>query len=129
MATRRGTAGNDILSGGTGNDTLTGGAGADTFIFTALDVKTYTTDTITDFTRGMDKIDLSQIDAKTATITRDDAFNFIGTTAFHHIAGELRYDVANGTTTVYADTNGDGLADFALILKSLTTLSATDFIL
>jgi len=127
--TLTGGAGNDILSGGSGNDTLTGGGGADTFTFTALDVKTYTTDTITDFTRGMDKIDLSQIDAKTATITRDDAFNFIGTTAFHHIAGELRYDVANGTTTVYADTNGDGLADFALILKSLTTLSATDFIL
>jgi len=124
-----GGAGNDILSGGTGNDTLTGGAGADTFIFTALDVKTYTTDTITDFTRGQDKLDLSQIDAKTATITRDDAFTFIGTTAFHHIAGELRYDVANGTATVYGDTNGDGIADFALILKSITALSATDFIL
>ena len=54
-----GRAGNDILNGGngkdeltggTGNDILTGGNGSDTFIFAALDG----TDTITDFTPGLD---------------------------------------------------------------------------
>ena len=59
-----GRAGNDILNGGngkdqltggTGNDILTGGNGSDTFIFAALDG----TDTITDFTDGVDYIGLS----------------------------------------------------------------------
>ena len=42
--------GKDELTGGTGNDILTGGNGSDTFIFAALDG----TDTITDFTPGLD---------------------------------------------------------------------------
>ncbi len=47
--------GADILRDGDGSDTLNGGAGADLFIMTSDDV----TDTITDFTLGEDKIDLS----------------------------------------------------------------------
>ncbi len=47
--------GKDDLTGGTGNDTLTGGSGSDIFIFAALDG----TDTITDFTDGLDYIGLS----------------------------------------------------------------------
>ena len=47
--------GNDDLTGGTGNDILTGGGGSDTFIFAALDG----TDTITDFSEGLDYIGLS----------------------------------------------------------------------
>jgi Ca2+-binding RTX toxin-like protein len=62
--TLNGYAGNDILSGGngadnltggTGNDILTGGSGPDTFIFAANDG----TDTITDFSDGLDYIGLS----------------------------------------------------------------------
>lgn len=48
-------AGNDIIRDGEGSDVMTGGIGADLFILTADDVA----DTITDFTIGEDKIDLS----------------------------------------------------------------------
>jgi Ca2+-binding RTX toxin-like protein len=123
-----GGAGNDILIGGAGNDLMTGGGGSDIFRFSVLDAKTYSTDTITDFVRGLDKIDLSAIDAKTPTFAND-AFAFIGTAAFHKVAGELRYDVSGGAAHIYADTNGDGVADFSIILKSITTVSATDFVL
>jgi len=50
-----GSAKADVLDGGTGDDALTGGAGGDTFVF-----KTgYGKDTITDFGKGADRIDLS----------------------------------------------------------------------
>jgi Ca2+-binding RTX toxin-like protein len=50
-----GGAGDDILRDGAGTDILSGGAGADVFILTSDGV----TDTITDFTLGQDKLDLS----------------------------------------------------------------------
>ncbi|WP_411891455.1 M10 family metallopeptidase C-terminal domain-containing protein [Yoonia sp. SDW83-1] len=48
--------GDDILRDGNGSDTLTGGAGADVFTLSRDGVA----DTITDFTLGEDKLDLSQ---------------------------------------------------------------------
>jgi Ca2+-binding RTX toxin-like protein len=50
-----GNASDNILKGNSGDNVLTGGAGADTFIFGTNSG----TDTITDFTHGTDKIDLS----------------------------------------------------------------------
>ena len=50
-----GAGGADTLSGGAGNDTLNGGSGNDRFAFVAG----WGTDTIQDFARGKDKIDLS----------------------------------------------------------------------
>ncbi len=51
----RGGAGDDIIRDGAGEDTMTGGAGADTFVLSYDEGA----DTITDFTVGEDKIDLS----------------------------------------------------------------------
>jgi len=44
------------------------------------------------------------------------------------LAGELRYEVS-GTAgvIVFADTNGDGSADFSIRLAGLNTLSAGAF--
>ncbi|TNC70946.1 beta strand repeat-containing protein [Rubellimicrobium roseum] len=56
-----GEAGDDLLQGGAGNDTLNGGDGADTFLFmdfTDMGADSATTDTITKFEAGIDKIDL-----------------------------------------------------------------------
>ncbi len=50
-----GGAGKDVLIGGAGNDVLIGGTGADRFVFAAGGQR----DVITDFTDGVDKIDLS----------------------------------------------------------------------
>jgi Ca2+-binding RTX toxin-like protein len=49
-----GAGGNDTLSGGGGNDKLTGGTGADTFVFNSL----VGSDTVTDFTTGVDVVQL-----------------------------------------------------------------------
>jgi len=53
-----GGGGDDILIGGLGNNTLTGGSGADTFQWHAGNSGH---DVITDFTPGLDKLDLSQL--------------------------------------------------------------------
>ncbi|SCW95214.1 MULTISPECIES: retention module-containing protein [unclassified Pseudomonas] len=53
-----GGGGDDLLIGGLGNNTLTGGSGADTFQWLAGNNGH---DVITDFTPGIDKLDLSQL--------------------------------------------------------------------
>ena len=64
-----GDAGNDVLSGDLGDDTLIGGAGADTFVFAPGSGH----DTVVDFTKGDDHLDVSAyLAAKdTLTITED----------------------------------------------------------
>ena len=54
----KGGDGNDILIGGPGNDIMTGGDGNDTFVWQKGDTGH---DTVTDFTPGSDKLDLSQL--------------------------------------------------------------------
>ena len=60
----RGGFGNDRLFGGGDDDTLTGGSGADRFIFTEED--RWDRDTITDFERGIDTLDLSRLGVTSA---------------------------------------------------------------
>ncbi|WP_161633045.1 calcium-binding protein [Martelella sp. AD-3] len=55
--TINGGMGNDMINGGAGNDKLSGSVGNDTFVFDAF----FGHDTIFDFQRGLDKIDLSQV--------------------------------------------------------------------
>ncbi|QKR99424.1 calcium-binding protein [Sphingomonas sp. CL5.1] len=123
--------GNDVLIGGPGKDSLVGGAGADRFVFAPGDLgNTITnTDTILDFSHAEgDKIDLSQFDANTNTIAKD-AFTFIANKPFSHTAGEVRVDSIGGYWNVMGDTNGDGVADFALNVKASGPLVQSDFIL
>lgn len=120
-----GDNGNDTIEGGAGKDTMTGGAGADIFRFKAGDIAG---DIITDFTRGLDRIDLGNVDAKVAT-AKDDAFTWIQQSDFHHVAGELRYQVAGGNAIVSGDVDGDGKADFSFTLLHVTSLTAADFLL
>ncbi len=114
-----GFQGDDTLIGGAGKDTLTGGTGNDLFVFNTLELG----DTITDFARG-DRIDLRAIDARVTT-GGDQAFSFLGSGAFTHHAGELRYD----GNIVSGDTNGDGVADFSVTIANHAALTAGDFFL
>ena len=88
-------------------------------------IKEANRDVIQDFHRG-DDIDLSTIDAKQGGA--DQAFHFIGTKAFTHHAGELRFSDLGATCLVQGDTNGDGRADFDILVKA-GTLSHGDFVL
>jgi Ca2+-binding RTX toxin-like protein len=107
-------AGADVLQGGLGGDTLTGGGGADTFRYVDTSDSTGSAmDQIVDFTSGLDKIDLSRIDANT-TLAGDQAFGWIGSDAFSNTAGELRAYQLNNVWFVEGDVNGDGAADLVI---------------
>jgi Ca2+-binding RTX toxin-like protein len=128
-----GGASNEFFAGGSGSDIMTGGGGADHFVFLALRDSTVAgagRDLIADFSHGQhDRIDLSQIDAKAATVGTDDAFHLIGMAAFGGHAGELRCWSANSHTFISGDVDGDKRADFEIELGSHVTLTNSDFIL
>jgi serralysin len=120
-----GGSGNDKLYGQSGRDTLIGGSGGDAFVFEASsDSRRSAVDTIKDFRRGSDHIDLRGMDANTK-VAGDQAFSFIGKIAFHGKAGELRF--VDGI--VSGDVNGDRSADFKINVAGLTALSKGDFYL
>ena len=132
-----GLAGDDTIIGGRGIDFMRGGADEDLFVFNgAADFGGLSpflplaqrADHILDFTHGVDRIDLSAMDASTAAGLQH--FSFIGRQGFHQVAGELRYHAAgNNIFVVSGDINGDGRADFSLIVHQATTLNGGDFLL
>lgn len=121
-----GDSGNDVLIGGTGRDTLTGGAGYDTFKFNAINESVVGTnrDVITYFSNGVDKIDLSAIDANVFS-TGDQAFKLISSTTAFSAAGQIK--LSSGI--LYGEVTGDGVADFEIALTGVTAVTSTDFIL
>ncbi|MNP61190.1 hypothetical protein D3C76_1563460 [compost metagenome] len=81
------------------------------------------TDVITDFIRGQDKIDLGTLDAITNT-SYNEAFSFIGNAVAFTGAGQLRFQDG----VLYGNTDTNSEADFAIKLIGVTILAATDII-
>jgi serralysin len=117
-----GLNGGDTLDGGAGADTLSGGAGLDIFDFNAVrDSAPTARDTILDFMRGTDRIDLRTIDANTAA-SGDQAFSYIGTKSFTGQAGQLNFS----SSALSGDVNGDKAADFRIVVSGVSTLALAD---
>ncbi len=126
-----GSGGSDMINGAGGADLLTGGTGPDQFIYSNLSDSTVDAsgrDTILDFARGQDRINLSLIDANTK-VSGDQAFTFIGGAAYSNKAGELRYGISGGQTVISGDVNGDGVTDFKIVLSGSIALGSSDFVL
>jgi len=150
-----GGAGADTLLGGDGVDFFLGGDGADIFIaeINALKVASkdgpISLDLILDFEKGVDKIDLSGIDAK-AGEDGHQAFKFVNNASGKN-AGDLfvktfgnmnaaekslgiEIDGVDGTSpfdgkvsVVFGNTDG-GDPEFAFVLFGTESINATDFL-
>jgi len=127
----KGQAGDDEIIGGTGRDFLNGAEGADLFVFESVEDSTPDPagrDTILGFARGGgDLMDLSAIDADVGT-PEDDAFVIVD--EFTGTAGQLRYELTGTEITwkIQADVDGDGEADFELLVRA-NTMADDAFIL
>ncbi|HEX8667785.1 MAG TPA: M10 family metallopeptidase C-terminal domain-containing protein [Allosphingosinicella sp.] len=111
-----GGAGADVITANGATNRLTGGGGIDTFRwFEASDsAPGASADTILDFQRGTDKLDVSGIDAIAGT-PENDSFTLIHGNAFSGTAGELRLATVGNTVHVYGDVDGNGAADYEVI--------------
>jgi len=122
----------DTLVGGLGSDTLTGGLGNDVFMYTSVTESAAgvtNRDTITDFQLGLDKLDLSAIDAN-PFFSLDQAFGFLGSSATFTNVGQLRYQVSGGNLFLYGNIDANlATSEFELQLTGLAVISASNIIL
>lgn len=85
-------------------------------------------DTIKDFQAGLDKIDLSTIDAN-ETVTGNQAFSYVESGASLQ-AGQVSsyYDQARNVTVVEANINESSFSEFKVELQGNVNLSQDDFV-
>lgn len=118
-----GGAGNDTLIGGGGADILRGGAGNDIFRFDSVS----SSDTVVDFTRGSDKI---QLDNSVYTALNEGALpagEFRNGTYATDATDHLIYDRSTGRLWYDADGNGSGDMVQIATFTNKPALTASDF--
>jgi VCBS repeat-containing protein len=129
--TINGNNGNDTIIGGFGADHLTGGNGSDRFVYLSVaDSSAGQFDTITDFTSGTDKIDLTALGALGFVLL---ALSPASTSVPAHTIAWL-YDSTANETIVYVNPTDQTLhiGNSGLLeihLQGIATVDASDFIL
>jgi Ca2+-binding RTX toxin-like protein len=118
-----GGQGNDTILGGFGADFLTGGQGADTFVFLG---QCDTNDTISDFSKGSDRLDLSQFKVNGTAYDFSAPVN----AGVFATGQDLIWYHQDGDTFVLGNTDGDfSDAEFMIRLDGIVNLGASDFVL
>ena len=127
--TLKGGDGNDKLNGGLGADKLHGGDGADVFIFSTVgDSALSARDTVFAFTHGIDKLDLSAIDAD-ATRAGNQAFHAVDDGMIFASPGDLNITHEGFNALVQGDVDGDGVWDFQIMMAMGMGITIDDIIL
>ena len=121
-----GGGGDDLLSGGLGTDVLTGGAGSDIFDF---QVASGGADQITDFTHGLDHIQVSA-SGFGGGLSDGGAVSIIsgGTPLATAASGQFLYDTDDGNLYWDADGTGGGAAVLVATFTGAPPLDPTDFV-
>jgi Ca2+-binding RTX toxin-like protein len=126
-----GGGGSDTLIGRAGADILTGGAGNDFFSYAGTGQESTPglgkRDVITDFTHGVDKLDLHLMDATFST-AGNSAFCFIGSANFS-AEGQVRVAYEGGDTIVQVNNSNTSTPEFEMQLSGQLVITASDFVL
>ncbi|MCW3796686.1 hypothetical protein OMW55_02535 [Sphingomonas sp. BN140010] len=130
--TLHGGAGNDVIIGGNGFDKLYGDGGNDTFVFGAGTPTSgakggLAVDVVFDF----EQIGNDSLDFGTAKVLSWETFGNINSAEKAlgiDLDGSTKLDTKTFTTVVYGDSNGDGVADFAVALLGTKTVTKADFV-
>jgi Ca2+-binding RTX toxin-like protein len=133
-----GGSGIDVLTGGKGKDSLLGGSEKDTFDFNAViesGTSSSTRDVIQDFVHNLDKIDLSTIDANTATAVS--AFGLLAKGTATSVVGSGKIGwyqinaagVDNDMTILRINNDADASIEMTIQLRGLIALTSVDFVL
>ena len=125
-----GGSSSDRFFGGAGRDVMTGSGGRDGFSFVSASDSAVGSqrDVITDFDGRFDVINLRVIDAN-ENIGGNQVFDYIGGAGFSGTAGEVRIADLGADVIVSGDTDGDGRADFEIMVLGTGTMEANDFLL
>jgi serralysin len=118
----------DRVLGGAGADRLHGGGGDDDFVYKdQADSTLANRDSIMDFQRGRDDIDLSAIDAR-SDLAGNQAFRLDTGGVF--AIGEIRQSVVLGNLFVGVNLDNDAEVEMSIRVMGLSSaLAATDFLL
>lgn len=127
-----GDNGNDRLSSGLGMDVLTGGEGSDTFVFNTA-VGATNIDTITDFTVGLDAIQLAK--SIYSALQNGAAPNSLSASSFRYDTapsasgglGEIIYNASTGSLSYDSDGAGVMAARQIAQVSAGLALSSADF--
>ncbi|MEZ5983790.1 MAG: calcium-binding protein [Parvularculaceae bacterium] len=113
-----GDNGDDWIKGGDGDDTLSGGAGADLFRWSGISELGVIAEVVTDL-EANDILDFHVIDIY-AQVMDPAGLDLIciGTSNFSGAVGEYRYQKISGQTEIQFDADGDGGADYFVILSN-----------
>ena len=120
---------NATAGAATGGDTITLGAGKDLVTYTGLAQSgDKTTDTITDFVSGTDKLDLTGLGLVSSALFLGSRGSFgLSQGALTNVVGQTV--LQSDANTLWIDIDGNGqldAKDFRLVLSGVTALTATD---
>ena len=122
----RGQDGNDTFIGGGGNDLLRGDAGNDTFIFNAPLNPATNVDTIRDFGRGDDRVQLDDVVFVGLTLGALSANAFALATTLAEADDRVIYDQATGNLFFDADGGARDNATLFANLVNKASITAND---
>ncbi len=123
----KGEWGDDLLSGGTGADTLEGGFGSDVFAYTSADDSSVNQpDIITDFAVGSDKL---LLDFDSFAPTAIGSVSNINEANAYFDSSSIQVAFSLAESVLYVDSSAQGVADMAINLKDVSSLSLSQFLL
>ena len=118
-----GLNGKDKLYGAGGGDLMLGGKGQDRFVYKDI-TESLAFKGLSDMIFGFQKKD--KIDLK--ALNKDETLTFIESEKFSGVAGEVRFNVGLKTSSLQLDTDGDGSAEFEILMPKTTLFTEANLL-